>query len=113
MSMKLQHGGIVVTDVLAPFMTSFAMSHRPLQFEEIRLETKTAFLLGGIRRIPDSCHEAVCITKTLRAIARSARRPRSGCPRPLRSAPGQMVTLQLSKSKSPRLFCPWRKRAMD
>ena len=54
-------------------------------------QTKNAFMLGRIKRIPDSCHEAVRVTRTLRAIARSARRPRSGCPRPWRSAPGQMV----------------------
>ena len=31
---------------------------------------RTAFVLGGIRRIPGSCHEAVRVTKTLRAIAK-------------------------------------------
>ena len=55
---------------------------------------KTAFVLGRIRRIPGSCHQAVrgnCGKMALRTIARSARRPRSGCPRPSRSAPGQIV----------------------
>ena len=79
------------------------------------METITAFMLGGIRSIPGSGHEAARVTKTLRAIARSARRLRSGCPRPSLSAPGQMFAPppQISPQKSPRLFDPWRKRAID
>ena len=69
------------------------VTHMKWQFLGPRMETKKSIKLGEIWSSPGSCQghcqESVRVTKTLCAIARPPRRPRSGYQRTSRSTPGQ------------------------
>ena len=74
---------------------------------------KIAFMLGGIRRIPGSCHEAVRVAKTLAQLPCRLEDPGLVARDLCVAHPARWLAPQLSPPLSPRLLCPWRKRAID